>query len=92
MKLSEVIRYVSQDVGLKQSTVKAVLDSYAKLIESTVNDGVDDCIPLSNAGRFKIKTNYSRTIYNPRTNEHLLVTRTRLHFSPSRKLRNALKQ
>jgi len=92
MKLEEVIRHVSKDVGIPQSKVREVLDSYAGLVENAIAEGKNEHIPFGSLGRFKIKAKQQRTVYNPQTHEYMDVATGKLRFSPSRKVRDALKQ
>jgi len=92
MKLEEVIRHVAQDVGISQSKVRAVLNSYAELVKSTVAEGKEEHIPFSDIGRFKVKAKRQRTVYNPQTREYMDVEYGKLQFAPSRKIRSLLRQ
>ena len=83
MTKKEIVKAISQDVGLSKSKTREVVQkTFDAIIDALVNEGR---IELRNFGIFEVKKRSARTGRNPRTGDEIMVpARCVVNFKPGK--------
>ena len=90
MTKKEIIKYISDHIGLTQvETRKVVQGTFDAIINAIIQEGR---IELRNFGVFEVKTRKARKARNPRTGEEVSVPEKRVViFKPGRMMEDRIK-
>lgn len=89
MNQAELITKVASISGVPRSAVKAVLETTADVIGSTLKEGGE--VPLPGLGKLSVAHTKARTGRNPKTCEAIAIpAKTKPHFSAAKALKDAV--
>jgi nucleoid DNA-binding protein len=91
MTKKEIVRAISQDVGLPKSKTREIVQkTFDAIIDALVNEGR---IELRNFGIFEVKKRAARPGRNPRTGDEILVPeRYVVNFKPGKVMEDRVKR
>ena len=91
MTKKEIVKAISQDVGLPKSKTREVVQkTFDAIIDALVNEGR---IELRNFGIFEVKKRAARPGRNPRTGDEILVPeRFVVNFKPGKVMEDRVKR
>lgn len=91
MTKKEIVKSISQDVGLPKSKTREVVQkTFDAIIDALVNEGR---IELRNFGIFEVKKRAARPGRNPRTGDEILVPeRFVVNFKPGKVMEDRVKR
>ena len=85
MNKKELIKKIETKTNLSQKDIRACLDILSEIIVESLKIGEE--VKLSNLGKFYIKENKERNVYNPSTNKVMLIEpRKKANFKTSSSL------
>lgn len=91
MTKKEIVKAISQDVGLPKSKTREIVQkTFDAIIDALVNEGR---IELRNFGIFEVKKRAARPGRNPRTGDEILVPeRFVVNFKPGKVMEDRVKR
>ena len=91
MTKKEIVRSISDELGLPQQQVKQIVQKlFSELIETLAEDGR---IELRNFGVFEVKVRAARSARNPKTGEHMPIpARSVVTFKPGKEMEEQVQQ
>ncbi len=91
MTKKEIVKAISQDVGLPKSKTREIVQkTFDAIIDALVNEGR---IELRNFGIFEVKKRAARPGRNPRTGDEILVPeRYVVNFKPGKVMEDRVKR
>ena len=91
MTKKEIVRSISDELGLPQQQVKQIVQKlFSELIETLAEDGR---IELRNFGVFEVKIRAARSARNPKTGEQMPIpARSVVTFKPGKEMEDQVQQ
>jgi nucleoid DNA-binding protein len=91
MTKKEIVRSISDELGLPQQQVKQIVQKlFSELIETLAQDGR---IELRNFGVFEVKLRAARSARNPKTGEQMPIpARSVVTFKPGKEMEDQVQQ
>jgi nucleoid DNA-binding protein len=91
MTKKEIVRSISDELGLPQQQVKQIVQKlFSELIETLAEDGR---IELRNFGVFEVKVRAARSARNPKTGEQMPIpARSVVTFKPGKEMEEQVQQ
>jgi nucleoid DNA-binding protein len=91
MTKKEIVRSISDELGLPQQQVKQIVQKlFSELIETLAEDGR---IELRNFGVFEVKLRAARSARNPKTGEQMPIpARSVVTFKPGKEMEDQVQQ
>jgi nucleoid DNA-binding protein len=91
MTKKEIVRSISDELGLPQQQVKQIVQKlFTELIETLAEDGR---IELRNFGVFEVKVRAARSARNPKTGEQMPIpARSVVTFKPGKEMEEQVEQ
>ena len=91
MNKTELIKGVSQEIGITQKEAKETLFAIAKLIKAELKDGKE--VKISGFGKFRVKNRSSRMTTNPQTKQRMEIRAMKvMTFKAGKELKSAISE
>lgn len=89
MKKNEIIKAVSDELGMTIKETAAVVDTFIEYAELALQNG--DCVDISKFGKLSVEQRQARMARNPQTGEKMEVpAKKAIKFKASKTLKDAI--